>query len=107
MHGNQTNQHHIVVDEKIDKANLRRLAIKLEVELLNLNTQSEQLAALAKLEPLLSAIKRSKNLEIEIPEELPNLMYWRLHTDLQKYSSLSQALSEFELSLKCWRIVLN
>lgn len=95
-----------VVDEKINREKLRQLAIELEQKLKETIPQSKEIAEFAQYEPLISAIRRAKAMEIELPEELPGMRYWLFETDVGNYlefKEFGEVLSKFELVLKCWR----
>jgi hypothetical protein len=95
-----------VTDKKVDKPILKQFAIKLEQKLSETIPQSREIAEFAKYEPLISAIKRAKAMEIELPEELPGMRYWLFETDVGNYLQFKEfgdCLSKFELALKCWR----
>lgn len=81
---------------------LKRRAISLEQELFNTTSKSSDVAAFAKYEPLLSAIRRAKAGEITKTEEIPGMRYWMYETDIPAFTSLEAAFSRFSLLLNGW-----
>lgn len=92
-----------IVDEKINKAKLKQLAINLELELGVVSAKSTDMKNFSKYEPLLNVIDRAKKMEINVAEAIPGMRYWRFETDMQLFISLMPTLSEFEFALECWR----
>lgn len=105
MNSNQSDQIKLVVHERIDKVLLNKLATDLELELNTAASQSTEIAEFAKYEPVVSAIKRAKAMQIELAEELPGMRYWNFETDLaeRRFSNLGEALAKFRTALRCWQ----
>jgi hypothetical protein len=104
MSNTPSQPHNWVVDEKTDKEKLKQLAINLERELEEASSKSKIIAGLANFEPLLSAIHRAQDGQIDKAEEIQGMNYWYLHTDLPGAISLVPTLSEFLFALECWRL---
>lgn len=85
----------------MNKEELKRRAIALENELKTMSSQSADIAALAKYEPVVSAISRAKAGEITEPEDIPGMYYWKFETDVfWNFKSLGEVFASFSLLLR-------
>ena len=95
-----------VVDEMVDKERLKQLAIELEQQLRLDSALSKDVAAFAEYPPLVSAIRRAKDMMIDAAEELPGMRYWLFETELAdaRFNKLGDTLGSFRKVLRCWRL---
>ena len=85
----------------MDIEELKRRAVNLEQELFSAANESPDVAAFAKYEPLLSAIRRAKAGEITKTEEIPGMHYWHFETGIfWKFKAMAEAFAKFDLLLK-------
>jgi hypothetical protein len=94
-----------IADAKVDKEKLRQLAIQLEQQLRKDSPLSKDIASFAEYPPLVSAIQRAKDMQIDDPEELPGIRYWYFESGFGdvKSSKLGEILAMFQFALRAWR----
>lgn len=102
----QQNSRKWVVEEKIDKEELRHLASELQKQIAINSPKSKDVENFSKYPPLISAIDRAKNMCIEAAEELPGMHYWDFETEVGslRFKPLGEVLAKFEFALKCWKL---
>ena len=85
----------------MNKEELKRRAIILEIELYESSSKSPDVFSLSNFEPLVSAIRRAKAMEISKPEDTPGMYHWNFEADIfWKFKELGVIFSRFELFLR-------